>query len=131
MVDMRDFEFEPATLRVAPMARVAFRNLDDQVHTATSEAPGFDTGNVDPGRAGEIVAPSAPGAYAFYCVHHAAIGERGSYEGMVGILEVVGEGSDGGSARTPAPGAAIALLAILSIAALRAGRRGRARGPER
>lgn len=127
-VNMQDFVFEPATLVVTPGARITFRNLDGQPHTATSETPGFDTGNVEPGQSGTIVAPSAPGSYAYYCVHHAAIGQSGRYEGMVGVIEVA-SGSGAGRAATPAPGSAIVLVVILSLALVRADRerkRGRA-----
>jgi len=103
MVDMQDFEFAPATIIVTPGARVAFRNLDDQVHTATSATVGFDTGNIGPDQSGTIVAPSAPGEYAFYCVHHAAIGEGGTYEGMVGTLAIEDLGADPAAKPTPEP----------------------------
>lgn len=120
---MRDFEFDPASVVVTAGAEVALRNLDGQPHTATSVAPGFDTGNIEPGSSGTFVAPNTPGSYAFYCVHHAAIGQSGGYEGMVGVLEVQGQ-PDAGASSTPAPGAAFVLVALLLLAILRSRARG-------
>lgn len=113
---MTDFEFRPATIRVPPGARVTFVNLDGQVHTATSVAPGFDTGNIEPDADGTIVAPREPGEYPFYCVHHAAIGESGAYEGMVGSLVIEDAGAGPRSARTPAPGTAMLVGVTLAVA---------------
>lgn len=115
VVDMTNFEFLPAAVRAAPGDVVTFTNLDDQVHTATSVAPGFDTGDVAPGASGSITAPAKAGEYAFYCVHHAAIGSSGAYEGMVGTLIVVDDAQDG-PALVPSAGAAWSAIVSLALA---------------
>lgn len=117
-VDMVEFEFRPAPIRVPPGAVVTFVNLDGQVHTATSVAPGFDTGNIDPGVRRAIAAPGRAGEYAFYCVHHAAIGEKGVYEGMVGTLVVEDGAPDADAAPAPGPGAVWLVVAGLALAVL-------------
>ena len=126
-VDMRDFEFDPLALRVAPGDVVRFVNHDNQPHTATSEAAGaFDTGNIRAGETGSFVAPAEPGEYRYFCVHHAGIGDDGHYEGMTGTLVVEAPATpDEGPATTPetapqpseTPGA-LGVLAMLALAAV-------------
>jgi plastocyanin len=51
LIKMSNFEFEPATLAIAPGDSVEWTNEDGDIHTATSDDDGvaFDTGDVEPG----------------------------------------------------------------------------------
>lgn len=128
VVDMRDFAFEPPTLRVAPREVVRFVNHDNQPHTATSETAGaFDTGNIAAGETGSFVAPAQPGEYRYFCVHHAGLGDDGHYEGMVATLVVEAPtGADDGPptttedspqpSETPGASGVLAALALAAVA---------------
>lgn len=70
---IKNFAFEPSTLRVAPGARVTVRNEDSATHTVTAIDPhggAFDTHDVNPGATASFVAPSAPGSYPYICQIH-------------------------------------------------------------
>ena len=49
---------------------MTFTNHDQTPHTATSNAPGFDTGTVNPG-ASATVNLKKPGTYTYICQFHA------------------------------------------------------------
>ena len=69
-VSISGYAFHPATITVAPGARVTFTNHDQTAHTATSTEPGFDTGTVKPGKSATVLL-RRPGTYTFYCEFHA------------------------------------------------------------
>lgn len=69
---IKNFSFGPATLTVAPGAKVTVTNEDSVTHTLTSTASphAFDTGDVAPGSTVTFTAPSAAGSYAYICTIH-------------------------------------------------------------
>jgi plastocyanin len=66
-VTIKDFKYQPATIRISPGDRVVWANLDNVKHTATS--PRFDTGKIKPGKA-VAVRFSSKGTYAYHCTIH-------------------------------------------------------------
>jgi plastocyanin len=64
------YAFRPATITVAPGARVTFTNRDQTNHTATSNSGAFDTGTIGP-RASRTVILKRPGTYTYLCQFHA------------------------------------------------------------
>lgn len=62
--------FSPVT--VTPGATVRVVNADSVPHTVTAEDGSFDV-FVEAGGEATFVAPSAPGAYAFFCAVHPAM----------------------------------------------------------
>jgi plastocyanin len=73
-VTMADFAFASVTTRVAPGGEVTWTNQGEKPHTATFDEAdlGLDTGNVAPGEAASLVAPSVPGTYTYFCAVHPA-----------------------------------------------------------
>ncbi len=68
-VALKDFEFSPNTLQVAPGTTVVFKNLGQVPHTVTDSAGRFDSGNLSPG--GEYSYTfQTPGSYSIYCRYH-------------------------------------------------------------
>lgn len=59
-------------IAVAPGATVRVVNADSVPHTVTAEDGSFDV-FVDAGGEATFVAPSGPGAYAFFCAVHPAM----------------------------------------------------------
>lgn len=67
-VQISDFTYSaPAT---APGSSVGVSNLDGVPHTVTADDGSFQSGTVDGGATGGIVAPAAPGTYSFHCEIH-------------------------------------------------------------
>ncbi|HEY2006825.1 MAG TPA: cupredoxin domain-containing protein [Solirubrobacteraceae bacterium] len=64
------YAFRPATITVAPGARVTFTNRDQTNHTATSSSGAFDTRTIGPG-ASRTVILKRPGTYTYLCQFHA------------------------------------------------------------
>ena len=54
---------------VAPGGLVKVVNRDDQGHTVTGDAGGFDVA-VNPKGVASFTAPKKPGTYAFHCNYH-------------------------------------------------------------
>jgi plastocyanin len=96
-VDVVDFAFKDPQTSVAPGGEVTFRNTGDAPHTATLDDEKVDTGTIQPGATGKLVAPSKPGSYSYRCTIHPAR--------MRGVLVVVGQNT-GDPAAEPAAGAA-------------------------
>ncbi|MFJ4791294.1 cupredoxin domain-containing protein [Kitasatospora purpeofusca] len=72
-VTIKDFQFGPASLTVAPGTAITVTNQDDTGHTLTAIAPNagaFDTGLLEQGKSATITAPTAPGSYPFHCDVH-------------------------------------------------------------
>lgn len=68
---IKNFLFDPATLKVAPGTVVTVVNEDQVTHTATaSSGHAFDTGNIAGGKSGTFTAPTAAGSYAYTCTIH-------------------------------------------------------------
>lgn len=68
-VALKDFEFSPNTLQVAPGTTVVFKNLGQVPHTVTDSAGRFDSGNLDPGGQFSYTFQT-PGNYQIYCRYH-------------------------------------------------------------
>jgi plastocyanin len=69
-VAISDYAYHPSTVTVAAGSTITFDNRDATAHTATSTAPGFDTGTLHPGKQAKIRF-AKPGRYAYYCQFHA------------------------------------------------------------
>jgi plastocyanin len=68
-VEVRGFVFEPQTLEAAPGDTLVWANHDLVPHTATDSAGAWDTGTVEAGAEGRVVAPK-PGVYPYRCALH-------------------------------------------------------------
>ena len=68
-IDIVGFSFGGQT-SVAPGQTITVANADGAPHTLTSVDGAFDTGVIGGGVAGGLVAPTAPGSYAFFCSLH-------------------------------------------------------------
>jgi plastocyanin len=85
-VDIANFAFAPAELRIAVGTEVTFTNSDGAPHTATAGTDGeptperFDTGLLQPGE-GFTVVFDEPGSYAYFCERHPP---------MTGVIVVAG-----------------------------------------
>ena len=65
-VEIKEFEYAPATVRVAAGGTVTFTNADRASHTATAE---FDTGRLKKGASKAVPFPKA-GSFAYICSFH-------------------------------------------------------------
>jgi plastocyanin len=66
-VDIHDFAFHPATIRVKRGGKVAFTNSSNVTHTATRAS--FDTGPIKPGTT-KSVSFAKRGTFAYHCSIH-------------------------------------------------------------
>ncbi len=70
VVVVRDFEFVPREIRVAPGTKVTWINCGpDAAHTATSDTRVFDSPLLAPGRAFTYTFTQA-GTFPYFCVPH-------------------------------------------------------------
>ena len=75
-VIIKNFNFSPASPHVSPGERIEVKNEDSVAHTLSAGPAAkftkfFNTGLIQPGQAKFVVAPTATGAYPFFCqVHH-------------------------------------------------------------
>jgi plastocyanin len=76
-VEIAEFEYAPATVRVAAGGSVTFTNGDRASHTATGD---FDTGRLTRGASKRVPFPEA-GRFAYVCAFHPY---------MKGVVEVGG-----------------------------------------
>jgi len=67
---IKNFDFSPSSLSVAPGTTVMVKNEDGVTHTLTSDSGGFNTGNVPANSTGHFTAPSKPGSYPYRCSIH-------------------------------------------------------------
>lgn len=67
---IKGFAFSPATLTVAPGAKVTVTNNDATAHTVTAKSGKFDSGSIAAGASGSFTAPTTPGRYAYSCTFH-------------------------------------------------------------
>jgi plastocyanin len=77
-VTIKNFTFQPATLRVAPGDTVVWNNTDFVPHTATARDSTWDSKMINGSATYRFVAAKA-GTHAYYCVYH---------PNMQGVLEV-------------------------------------------
>lgn len=70
-IEIRNFEFQPATVTVSAGDTVEWKNDDSAPHTATANAPkpGFDSGTIQSGTSWRYTA-SAKGTYSYICTIH-------------------------------------------------------------
>ena len=68
-VEIRNFDFFPRELTVAPGASVIWTNRDVAPHDATDEAGDWTTGMLGQGDSGTLVFGN-PGAYRYLCTIH-------------------------------------------------------------
>jgi plastocyanin len=68
-VQIDNFKFNPATIKVDTGARVTVSNKDSTAHTATADGGSFDTKNIDPGGSKTISLTKA-GRFAYHCEIH-------------------------------------------------------------
>lgn len=72
VVDIRNFAFEPAVLRVSAGATVSWVNSEQQAglaHTSTSDGAGWDSGSLPPG-ASFANTFTTVGQFPYHCVPH-------------------------------------------------------------
>jgi plastocyanin len=72
---IKNFAFLPAKVTVSPGEKVVITNEDSVAHNVvwtpnTSPVATFNSGDINPGKTGLIVAPSKPGSYHFDCSIH-------------------------------------------------------------
>jgi plastocyanin len=67
-VDIVNFAYKPATLRVAAGSKVIFSNVSSMTHSATREN-GFDTKLIKPGKSAAIGFPGK-GTFRYHCLIH-------------------------------------------------------------
>jgi plastocyanin len=79
-VVIKNFKFEPASLKVAPGAEVTVKNEDSAAHTLTADDRSFDTGNIEANGQKEITASKA-GQVSYKCDIH---------QYMTGVIQVSG-----------------------------------------
>lgn len=99
-VDVRDDAFAPRKLRIAPGDTVIWENKGANIHTVTSEANEFDSGDLAAGDTFRHVFKK-PGAYLYYCKYHGAPGRSG----MWGVIIVAKKGQQVSIAPSAASGA--------------------------
>jgi plastocyanin len=98
-VAIKDFEFDPKETSVAPGGTVTWKNTGKAPHTATfDDVKDLDTGTLDPGLEGALVAPAQPGNYSYRCNIHPAK--------MRGVMVVVGQATVDPTKVNAAPAAA-------------------------
>ena len=68
-VTIKNFTFQPATLRVAPGDTVVWSNTDFVPHTATARDGAWDSKLINGSATYRFVAGAA-GTHAYYCVYH-------------------------------------------------------------
>ncbi len=68
-VTMEAMRFSPETLTIRAGDTVVWVNKDLFAHTATTSAPGFDSGEIAAGQSWSTTLPSA-GAFPYICSYH-------------------------------------------------------------
>ena len=71
-VSIVNMSFSPATLTVPVGTTVTWTNNDDMTHTVTSDASGFDSGDITMGSKYSRVF-SAAGTFTYHCTIHPAM----------------------------------------------------------
>lgn len=112
-MEMRDYDYAPATIAVAPGEAIRFVNVGQEAHTATSQTRDrFDTGQVPPGGARNLTFAEA-GRFPIWCVNHAGRNAPDApFTGMVGEVIVATQ-----SPARPAPGPALVAVLLVGLGA--------------
>ena len=66
---IKDFSFEPSTVKVKVGQKVVFTNEDSAVHTATADEGEFDSGDLRKGQSFTFMADKA-GTFSYFCTPH-------------------------------------------------------------
>jgi plastocyanin len=66
-VHMKDFAFDPGTLKIHAGDRVTFQNDDDATHNVTADA--FQSGDIGSGKSWSYTFSKA-GTYTYACTYH-------------------------------------------------------------
>ena len=114
-VKIIDFAFDRGETSVAPGGTVTWTNTGQAPHTATfDDVENLDTGQLEPGSEGALVAPAEPGSYSYRCNVHPTR--------MRGVLVVVGQATgdptkvvardDADAAAGAGPGGGVSTLAL-------------------
>jgi plastocyanin len=69
--------FAPNSKTISAGTTITWKNTDSYVHTSTSDAGVWDTGNI-PGGGSRTTTFNAPGTYPYHCTYHAAMGMTGT-----------------------------------------------------
>jgi plastocyanin len=69
-IKIKNFMFNPMSIKVTPGAHIEVTNKDSTTHTLTSSSGVFNTGNIKPGHTKSFTAPSKPGTYHYICNIH-------------------------------------------------------------
>ena len=75
VVEIRDFSFQPSVLRVPGGATVRWINRDPVAHTSTSDAAGWNSGNLATNQTYERPFDSA-GDFPYHCTPHPTMQAR-------------------------------------------------------
>ncbi|MGQ0845886.1 MAG: cupredoxin domain-containing protein [Sporichthyaceae bacterium] len=67
---IKDFDYRPATLVVAPGTKVKVVNRDRAAHTVTNKAKKIDSGDIAGKASKVLLAPKKRGTYSYICVYH-------------------------------------------------------------
>jgi plastocyanin len=65
--------FHYTALQVAPGTTITVQNLDDAIHTVTSDTKGLFLADDVDGTPKTFTAPTKPGTYTFHCQYHASM----------------------------------------------------------
>ena len=68
-VEIKGFQFNPATITINAGDTVRWTNKDSAGHTATADDKTFDTGMLKTGQSGQVTFDK-PGTYAYHCAPH-------------------------------------------------------------
>jgi plastocyanin len=74
---VQDHSFAPATITVSPGTTIHWINLGKQVHTVTSNAAFFNSGDMPPGSIYSVLFTQL-GTHEYHCRHHDDHGMRGT-----------------------------------------------------
>ncbi len=68
-IHVKNFRFDPASVKIHAGDRVSFINDDDEAHTVTASDKSFDSQGLDGGQTWQHVF-SKPGTYSYFCEMH-------------------------------------------------------------
>ena len=69
-IEIKDFQFQPATLTVPAGTKVTFVNVDEEPHTVASKDGKFTKSKALDTDREFVVTLTAPGDYAYFCTVH-------------------------------------------------------------
>ena len=104
-VEISGFAFDPPEVSVAPGGTVTWKNTDKVPHTATFDGvEGLDTGSIQFGQEGSVVAPARPGSYSYRCALHPARMRAVLVVLAAGVADPAGQqGGEPAAAAPPGP----------------------------